>query len=126
SGHSRRGKSGVRKNTVAPRLHAAHDGHQETGAVIPGRGIRGISLWIILTLLVLLTIYGLYERKLFAQEIWSRAGLERFLIFAAAYTVCFVAISLWKPSLFLPGILCLVIVYTIAAAGLPALLAVCL
>jgi hypothetical protein len=111
---------------VAPHLHAAHDGHQETGPVIAARGIRNLGLWTILTLLTLLTVYGFYERKLFAQEVWSRAGLERFVIFAAAYAVCFAAVSLWKPGIFLPAVLCFVVVYTIAAAGPLALLSVCL
>lgn len=90
------------------------------------RGIRRIGLWTILALLVLLTIYGFYERRLFAQEVWSHIGLERFLLFSAAYAVCFTAVSLWKPGYFLPAVLCFVVVYTIVAVGPIALLSVCL
>ena len=88
--------------------------------------LRRAGLWIVLTLSLLLTIYGFYERKLFAQEIWNRAGLERFLLLAAAYALCFVVVSLWRPGFFLPAVYSVVIVYTIASVGFLASLSVCL
>ena len=86
---------------------------------------RGI-LWTALLVLAGCSIYGIEHQKLLQQDIWTHAGLRRFLIFAAGFTVFFVAYVLWKPGLY-PAVLAVIaIIYSIAAAGPLALLTVAL
>ncbi len=79
--------------------------------------VRRLALWTVLVILVLLTIHGFAVNKLFAQEIWIRSGLERFLVFAAAYALCFTVFSIVWPDLFLPSVIAFVALYSAVAAG---------
>ena len=88
--------------------------------------VRRLGLWVVLLALLAFTVYGAWEAKLFKQYIWSHVGLQRFLIFAAAYALFFAVFSLWKPGLFPVVIGVGVLAFTVAAAGPIALLAVIL
>lgn len=88
--------------------------------------IRKLSCWAVLALFVALTAYGFDQAKLFRQEIWTPAGLRRFLIFAACYWFCFGLVALWRPRIFSGFILTAVLVYTLVATGPLALLSVLL
>jgi branched-subunit amino acid transport protein AzlD len=86
--------------------------------------MRRLALWLALILLVLLAIYGFHQHKLFAQEIWEPGALRRLLIFAAAYAGVFAAFSLWEPRYFPAAVIAFVVIYTFAAVGPLAPLAV--
>ena len=86
--------------------------------------IRKLSGWAVLALFVALTAYGFDQAKLFRQEIWTPAGLRRFLIFAACYWFCFALFAVWKRRVFSAFVLTAALAYTILATGPLAPLAV--
>jgi len=88
--------------------------------------IRKLSYWAVLALFVALTVYGFGQAKLFRQEIWTPAGLHRFLIFAACYWLCFGLFALSRPRIFSGFVLTAVLVYTLVATGPLALASVLL
>ena len=88
--------------------------------------LRKLSCWAVLALFVALTAYGFDQAKLFRQDIWTPAGLRRFLIFAAGYWLCFALFAVWKRRVFFAFVLTAVLVYTILATGPLAVLAVIL
>src|SRR5579864_7871652 len=87
------------------------------GLTLAVRKIRTVSCWAVLALFVALTVYGFYQARLFREEIWTHAGLRRFLIFTAGYWLCFGFFALWRERMFPGFILTVVLVYTIAATG---------
>jgi hypothetical protein len=86
-------------------------------------GVRGLGLWLVLGLLVLLTTYGFYEGNLFHQSIWLTGGLPRFLVFAGLYGAVFAFFSV-LPSLFAPAVCVFILFYSLIAVGPLALLSV--
>src|SRR5579872_1465759 len=106
---------------------ASQTGIQESqGFPLIAAKIRKLSGWAVLVLFVALTAYGFDQAKLFRQEIWTPAGLRRFLIFAACYWLCFALFAAWKQRVFPAFVLTAVLAYTIVATGPLALLAVIL
>ncbi len=78
---------------------------------------RRLAVGAVLLALLASTVYSLGHEKLFEQFIWSRAGLQRFLIFTGCYWLAFTLVSLWKPAVFpLAAGLC-ALAFTVAAAG---------
>src|SRR5579862_7254593 len=110
------------------KAHAASQtGIQEShGFPFIAAKLRKLSGWVVLVLFVALTAYGFEQAKLFRQEIWTPAGLRRFLIFAACYWLCFAFFVAWKQRVFFAFVLTAVLAYTIVATGPLALLAVIL
>src|SRR5579872_1104330 len=109
----------------------AHTASQTASQGSPGfpliaAKMRKLSGWAVLVLFVALTAYGFDQAKLFRQEIWTPAGLRRFLIFAACYWLCFALFSVWKQRAFSVFVLTAVLAYTIVATGPLALPAVIL
>src|SRR3954451_24026118 len=81
---------------------------------------------LIVAMLALLVIsgYGFWTRHLAQQSIWHAPGPERFLIYLAIACAWFVAWILIRPAWLLRSTLTLVILYTVAAVGPVAVLAV--
>ena len=73
--------------------------------------------WVALLLVAACSVYGIQHQRLFHQDIWTHAGLIRFLVFAAGFTMLYLLCAFLKPGLFPLVAIVLVIVYTAAAAG---------
>lgn len=78
---------------------------------------RRLSLWLVLVAFLALTVYGFLQGNLLHHETWTVTGLKRVLIFAACYTLCFAALSMWQPGLFLTAVFVTAAVYTTVAFG---------
>src|SRR5579863_7754100 len=106
--------------------HTTSEEQRREGLTLPAAKIRKLGGWAVLALFVTLTAYGFDQAKLFRQEIWTPAGLRRFLIFAACYWLCFGLFALARPRIFFGVVLTAVLVYTLVATGPLALASVLL
>ncbi len=88
------------------------------------RGHR-LLCWTVLAAGVILSAYGFREAKLFDQTVWSEIGKQRFLGWAAAYTLLAGALVCWRPRWLLTAIVASSIIYTALAVGPAAPLTVC-
>ncbi len=92
----------------------------------PRSNLRRLASWTALILFAALTLYGFREAGLLHQQIWTPAGLNRFLIFTAAYWMCFGLATLLRPQIFPLFVLAAALAYTLAAIGPLAILSVLL
>lgn len=79
--------------------------------------IRMATAWIALLLLVAWSIYGIQHQNLLEQNIWTHAGLARFLIFAAGFAVFYSMCTFLMPGLFPVIASVLGIIYTVVSVG---------
>ena len=76
--------------------------------------------------LLLLTFQAFWKARLLSQLVWTNAGLRTLALFAVIYAAFCSAILRWRPRLLAPALAIAVTLYTIAAVGPWAPLAVAL
>lgn len=78
---------------------------------------RGLA-WTALIALLLCTVYGFYQERLFRQDLWTRDGLVRYLGYAAVYWIV-AGVILWlRPRWLLPVAAGFVLIYSLWWCGL--------
>jgi glycosyltransferase involved in cell wall biosynthesis len=91
-----------------------------------GGNAAAILIWSVFAAVVSLEIYGFRTCNLFAQDIWSHTGWERFLRYGRIMLLFSIPAMAFAPRLFLPLVSFVVLVGTVLAAGPLAVLALAL
>lgn len=73
--------------------------------------------WAVLAIFLILLIIGLAANGLFGQSVWTPGGLARFAGFAAAYAGLTAGLLRWRPQWYLPVLAGATLLYTMAAVG---------
>jgi glycosyltransferase involved in cell wall biosynthesis len=85
-----------------------------------------LLLWLVLAAFVAVEAYGFGTSRLFAQDIWHTAGLERFWRYARLFLLFSVPVLALAPRLYLPLVGGILVIGTALATGSAALAATAL
>ncbi len=83
-----------------------------------------IVLWATLAGLLAITVFSLFSRHLFQQEIWTETGRQHLGVYAGIYALWTLALRFFRTGIAVGATLALALLYSMAVTGPPASIAI--